>query len=121
MFWYKKLTRGFNQTEIIIKNLNKFFWYIYDFNIIKKIKSTKPQSHFNKNQRLINLKNCYKIDLNLLKTNKNKLFIIIDDLVSSWTTINEISKILKQNWIKKVYWLLLLLINLFFLLFYIII
>jgi predicted amidophosphoribosyltransferase len=27
---------------------------------------------------------------------------LVDDVISTWTTVNEISKILKQNWAKKV-------------------
>jgi predicted amidophosphoribosyltransferase len=29
---------------------------------------------------------------------------LIDDVATSWTTFNEIAKVLKQNWAKKVIW-----------------
>jgi predicted amidophosphoribosyltransferase len=29
--------------------------------------------------------------------------VIVDDVVSTWTTLSEIAKILKKQWIKKVY------------------
>ena len=31
-----------------------------------------------------------------------KVFILVDDVVSTWTTINEISKILKKSWAKNI-------------------
>lgn len=105
MFFLKKITRWYNQSEILINSLSKNFWINFDFKVIKKIKSTKPQSHLSKIERIENLKWVFKIDKNLIKKYKNKTFVIIDDVVSTWTTFNEISKLLKNNWIKKVYWL----------------
>ena len=34
-----------------------------------------------------------------------KNIIIVDDIISTWTTLNEMAKILKKNWAKKVIWL----------------
>lgn len=102
MFWYKKLLRWYNQSEVIIKYLSQKYDYKYDFWLIKKVKSTKPQSHLSKMQRISNLQNCYKIDKNLLNIYKNYHFFIVDDVVSTATTFNEIAKILKQNNIKEV-------------------
>jgi predicted amidophosphoribosyltransferase len=39
----------------------------------------------------------------MLKLLKNKTIVIVDDVVSTGSTINEIAKILKQNGIQKVY------------------
>ena len=105
MYFFKKIIRWYNQSEILVKNLSKHFSLDYDFNLIKKSKSTKAQSHLSKMQRLENLKNCYKLDKNLLKKYKNKTIVIVDDVVSTWTTINEISKLLKNAWIRNIYWL----------------
>jgi len=30
----------------------------------------------------------------------------MDDVISTWTTLNEISKLLKNNWVKYVIWLI---------------
>ena len=105
MYFFKKLLRWYNQSEILVKSVAKYLKLDYHFKFVKKVKNTKPQSHLSKMQRIDNLKKCYKIDKNLLKKYKNKTIIIIDDVVSTWTTINEISKLLKQSWIKTVYWL----------------
>lgn len=105
MYWFKKLKRWYNQSEILVENISKIYSIPSEFNLIKKIKYTKPQSHLSKMQRIDNLTNCYKIDENLLKIHKNKTIIIVDDVVSTGTTINEMSKILKKNWFKNIYWL----------------
>lgn len=103
MYFFKRLSRWYNQSEVLVSNISKNFWIIKTNKIIKKIKSTKSQSHLTKIQRIENLKNTFKINLKELQRYKNKTFVIVDDVVSTWTTINEISKILKVNWIKKVY------------------
>lgn len=103
MYFWKRLIRGYNQSELIIWHLSKKFWFYFNFNIIKKYKSTPAQSTLSKSQRINNLKTCYKLDKKELKKFQNKTFIIVDDVVSTGSTINEIAKILKQAWIQKVY------------------
>lgn len=103
MYFWKKLSRGYNQSEILIKSLHKRFQIKYNERIIKKIKSTPAQSHLSKIERMENLKNAFQINKQELQKYKNKTFVIVDDVVSTWTTLSEIAKILKNNWIKKVY------------------
>ena len=105
MYFLKKLKRWYNVWEILIKFLNKKYQINYDFKLIKKIKNTTPQSHLDKLKRLGNLENAFKINEKLLKKYKNKTFIIIDDVVSTKTTINEIAKLLKKSWVKNIIWL----------------
>jgi len=103
MYFLKKIKRWYNQSEILVKNISNITNIDYSFDIIKKIKSSRPQSHLSKIERLENLKWVFSINNKKLEKYKNKTFIIVDDVVSSWATINEISKILKKSWIKKVY------------------
>lgn len=105
MYFLKKLFRWYNQSEVIINFLSKYFQINYDFKILKKIKYTKQQSHLSRIERINNLKWSFDINKDLIKKYKNKTFVIIDDVVSTWTTFNEISKLLKNNWIKRIYWL----------------
>ncbi|MDD5769351.1 MAG: phosphoribosyltransferase family protein [Candidatus Gracilibacteria bacterium] len=103
MFFWKKMLRGYNQSEVLIKSLADKFNIKYNFKIIKKIKSTKPQSHLSKIERLENLQNVFIFNKKELQKYKHKTFIIVDDVVSTGTTLNEIAKLLKQNGVKKIY------------------
>jgi len=49
------------------------------------------------------LKWVFFVDKNLIKKYENKIFVIVDDVVSTWTTFNEISRLLNDNWVKKIY------------------
>lgn len=103
MYFFKKIQRWYNQSEILLKNMSKICQISFDKWLIKKVKKTKTQSHLTKIERIENLKNAFEIDKNKLKKYKNKTFVIVDDVVSTWTTLNEIAKVLKSNWVKKVY------------------
>lgn len=107
VYFWKKLFRWFNQSEIMAKKVSEELWIIYKNDLIKKIKNTKAQSHLeNKKERLVNLNNTFKINSKYLDSIKWKKIIVVDDIISTWTTINEISKVLKNNWVKEVIWLI---------------
>lgn len=103
MYFWKKLSRWYNQSEILAISLWKKFWCEYNNKIIKKIKSTKQQSHLSKIERFENLKWSFLINKKEFYKYKDKNFVIIDDVVSTGTTLNEISKILKIQWAQKIY------------------
>ena len=69
------------------------------------MRNTKQQSKLDRKTRLDNLKNSFIFDEKYLNLVKDKKVIIVDDVVSTWATINEISSILKQKWAKKIIWL----------------
>ena len=70
------------------------------------LKQTKQQSKLTREQRLVNLKDSFKINKKYLNQIKDKKIIIVDDVISTWTTINEVSKILKESWASKIIWLI---------------
>ncbi|MDD4150989.1 MAG: ComF family protein [Candidatus Gracilibacteria bacterium] len=102
MFFLKKIFRGYNQSEILAKNISKYTKINYENNLIKKIKYTKSQSKLHKSERLKNLEKSFSINKKVLEKINGKTIIIVDDVVSTGTTLNEIGKILKNNGIKKV-------------------
>jgi len=95
--------RGYNQSELIVKDIekidnNKNFSFCY--NALQKIKETPHQSKLkNKNERLKNLKDCFFADEKLVK---NKNIILIDDVITTGTTMSEATKALKKVGAKKV-------------------
>ncbi len=106
MDFFRKIIRWYNQSEVLSKSISKNLGLEYNFKIIKKIKNTKQQSKLTKKEREKNLKNSFKINKRYIKQIKWKTIILVDDVISTWTTINEIAKILKENKVKKVIWLI---------------
>lgn len=104
--FFEYLKRWYNSSKILAKFVWKNTWIKLEKNIIKKIKSTRQQSRLTRKERLLNLENAFKINKKLLDKIDKKIVIIVDDVISTWTTINKISEILKKNWAKKVIWLI---------------
>ncbi len=90
----KKMLRGYNQSELIAKELAKKLQIEKQFNNLVKIKDTKKQSTLTKEQRKINLKNAFQIK-NSEKV-KNKKVILFDDIYTTGSTVEECSKVLKR-------------------------
>ncbi|HNY36091.1 MAG TPA: ComF family protein [Candidatus Pacearchaeota archaeon] len=96
----KKRKRGFNQSEEIAKLISESTRIKLSTSLIKT-KETKPQMELNKSQRIENIKNCFAI------TNKkeieNKTILLLDDVYTTGTTMNECAKVLKENGVKEVW------------------
>lgn len=86
--------RGYNQSSLLAKNLAKNFNSEYDENILLKVKDNKKQSDLNKEERILNAQNVYKLQ-NYSKI-LNKKILLIDDVFTTGSTCNECAKILKE-------------------------
>lgn len=97
----RKQKRGYNQSELITKEISKKIPnLIHENKAIQKIKNNTEQSSLSKEQRKQNVKDVYKI-LNKEKM-QNKNIVLLDDIYTTGNTVNEISKILKQNGANKI-------------------
>jgi len=95
------LSRGFNQSEIIAHNLSVNY-NIQVINILKRTVNTASQMKLSRQERLINLKNAFCLD-SKVNLNKNKKIILIDDVITTGSTLNECAKVLKQAGFNKIY------------------
>ncbi|MDD3646335.1 MAG: ComF family protein [Candidatus Gracilibacteria bacterium] len=102
MYFLRKLYRGYNQSEILTNYISQFTKIKQENKLIKRIKNTRQQSKLSKNVRGQNLDNAFKIEQNKLDKIDKKIIILVDDVASTGTTINEISKLLKQNGVEKI-------------------
>lgn len=91
----RKQKRGYNQSELILKELAKQDKSINFTNkILFKIKDTAAQSSLDKEKRLVNLKGAYKVE----NSNQiaNKKILLFDDIYTTGSTANECARVLKQ-------------------------
>lgn len=93
--------RGFNQSEKIAQNLGKLINKPVLDSIIRK-NNTQRLYKLGKIDRKKELKNAFTLnnDKDFLK---NKNVLIVDDIFTTGSTVNEISKILKLNEVNKIY------------------
>lgn len=99
----RKKFRGYNQSELIIKDVCKKDKNLnYTKNILIKTKNIKPLSSLNKEDRAINILNAYEINTEQKKIIKDKKILIFDDIFTTGSTANECAKVLKEYGAKKV-------------------
>ena len=96
----RKRLRGYNQSELIAKELAKKLKLKVYTDVLVKINNNKVQSKLNKEERMKNVKNVYKI-INKEKI-KNKNIIILDDIYTTGATINECIKELEKTDANKI-------------------
>lgn len=91
----RKKKREYNQSELVAnelaQKLNQDIWT----DIIIKKKDNKPQSELNKLERIKNVEDIYEINKPIEV--KNKKVLLLDDIYTTGSTVNEIARKLKQN------------------------
>lgn len=92
--------RGYNQAHLIAKSFAKQLAFPYDSKLVVRIKNNASQMGKTGNQRRKNLANAFVLKRHLAKNIKHVL--IIDDVVTTGTTVSEISKLLKQAGVETV-------------------
>lgn len=94
--------RGYNQAEILAKELAKKFNIPFQ-NILKRVRDTKTQVGLSNIDRKLNIKNAFGIKIKNQKSNlKNKNIFLVDDVVTTGSTLKEAAKILKKAGAKRV-------------------
>jgi ComF family protein len=96
----KKRKRGFNQSEEITKIISETTG-IKLSTTLTKTKETKPQMELNRKERIENIKNCFAV--NDKKEIENKTVLLLDDVYTTGSTMEECAKILKENGAKEVW------------------
>lgn len=92
--------RGYNQSSLIAKFLSKSLNKPVGKFILIKTKNNKKQSILGIKEREANVKNTYQVFNANIISGKNLL--LIDDIYTTGATVNECSKILKQNGAKNI-------------------
>lgn len=93
--------RGFNQAELLANQLNVKLNIEVNSNILTRVKNTKTQTVLSKEERQDNVSDAFKV---LDKqTVKNKVVLLIDDVYTTGSTLNECAKVLFKAGAKKVY------------------
>ena len=95
----RKKERGYNQSELLAKEISRIIKVPITKNVLYKTKNTVPQSTLNKEQRKINAKGVYEIK-NCQKIINQKI-LLIDDIYTTGSTINECSRLIVQQGISK--------------------
>ena len=96
--------RGYNQSQLLAFEFSRIS-SLESIDLLYKSKNIPSQTTLPYEKRINNVKNAYKIRkqaLNLFKENSKKGIILIDDVFTTGSTLNECAKRLKETGFKKV-------------------
>ena len=89
--------RHYNHMSLVAKEFAKLTGYEINENLIIRVKDTKPQYKLNKTERAKNLKGAFEAVKENFETITEKNILIFDDILTTGSTIAEITKIFQKN------------------------
>lgn len=95
------LKRRFNQSALLVKYLSQRTHIKADYSSLSRSENTIPQVMLSGTARRTNLKNAFKIKYP--QNIKGKNIVLIDDVETTGSTLNECAKVLKKAGAAKIY------------------
>ncbi|MBQ7724592.1 MAG: ComF family protein [Lachnospiraceae bacterium] len=92
--------RGYNQAVLLSERLGKIMGIRVEKDLVKRVRATAPQKTLTREERRKNLKKAFKLSGNGVKLTK---VIIVDDIYTTGSTVDEISDLLRVAGVRSVY------------------
>jgi len=97
--------RGFNQSQLLCREIKKKLPLTTNYSLLTRTIYTPPQAHTKSRQeRHNNLKNAFSLQN---KVDSQKTYLLVDDIVTTGTTLEECCQLLKNNGAQQVWGLVL--------------
>lgn len=96
----RKKKRGYNQATLLAQAVSEYTGIPVYENYVKRVRNTKPLKRQNPRERQNNLKKAFNITQNDVKL---KSTIIIDDIYTTGSTVDEIARELKAHGVERIY------------------
>lgn len=93
--------RGYNQAELIAEALGKCLQLPVDSHLIRRKVNTRPQKELDYRARKQNMKGAFSLS----KKNPYHCILLVDDIYTTGTTIEEAARLLKNSGTKRVFFL----------------
>lgn len=102
LFWQRHWQRGYNQSELIAKFLSTWLKIPLDTQSLSRIRHTAPQRELSAKERRRNLKDAFRYQPQRQAGKFYQRIAIIDDVVTTGSTLNTICLELKKAGVKEV-------------------
>lgn len=100
MYCENKKKRGYNQTELLAKEIERKIEITCISNVLIKNIQNKKQSELGEKERKENVKNVYKLENEELIYNKK--ILLLDDIFTTGSTVKECIKTINKAKVKKI-------------------
>ena len=102
MYKGKERKRGYNQADVFARAVSRTLHLPYRGDVIERKRDTVPMKELDAVGRRNNLKNAFNIVRNDVKF---RCVLLIDDIYTTGTTIDEIARVLRMAGVKRIYFL----------------
>jgi len=93
--------REFNQSQLLAKDLSREFGLELSSDNLTRVRDTAKQAELTDEKRFMNVKNSFVLcDANKIK---DKMIILVDDVLTTGATCSEAAKVLKDNGARTVF------------------
>ncbi|MBL7129663.1 MAG: ComF family protein [Ignavibacteria bacterium] len=103
LFKTKERERGYNQAEYLCKGINNILQIEFIKDLVKRIRHTKSQTKLSQSERIENVKDAFEINKNYEGKISGKRIILVDDVVTTGSTLNEIIKVLRKEDVSQIF------------------
>lgn len=94
--------RHYNQSDYIAEGISDKIEVPALHGAVSRIRYTKTQTHLTRAERIKNVKGAFEINNEYKEKLKGKNLIVLDDVITTGSTINEVIRILKENGCGKI-------------------
>ena len=101
----KQRKRGYNQSALVAKELGKCLGATVDIKGFRRVRGTVPQKGLNPAERRMNLQGAFSVREYLRTALKGKRVLLVDDIYTTGSTMDEAARILKKEGAEKVFYL----------------
>jgi len=91
--------RKYNHMELVCEEFSKLSGFPYNFELIKRVKDTKPQYKLNRKERMLNLHKAFEVNKEFIS---GKRILIIDDICTTGSTFEEMINTLKSSGVNEI-------------------
>ena len=102
MYAAKQRKRGYNQAEVLARAIGRRLEIPVEARVISRIRNTVPMKQLSEAERRNNLKRAFNIARNDVKL---LTIIVVDDIYTTGSTIDEISREFRRAGVKRIYFL----------------
>lgn len=102
LHWTRRRYRGYNQAELVAEEIGRQLGLPVYSGMLERVRKTKAQKNLNDAERKNNLKKAFKTHKNNVQLNH---ILLVDDIYTTGSTINEAALELQKAGIEQVYYI----------------
>lgn len=94
LYWRRQFSRGFNQSELLARHACRRMGLTYQRHLLRRNRATRPQQGLSRRDRSANVKGAFTVANKYRPLLAGKRVAVVDDVVTTATTVREVSRVL---------------------------